>query len=190
MLYKFQLVKRKMTESIDLFTREISASSYYALNNESPEKAFGLSETSFRQEDATNQWTTAWPSYVDGAFSGNYICCHTIVDGKDVAGEWLQVQSRNTRIISGLSIQANCLNPARAPTEFVLAGSNDGSEWTMLHSETGIGEWTPKQERVFRVDQSRPLRYFRLIVLRNAGDGWVTIDKLRFLSEQHYKQEE
>ena len=175
-----QFIKGTMTEQKDLFTREISASSYYAPNNECPEKAFGLSETSFKQEDATNQWTTAMPSYVDGAFAGNYSCCHTIVDGKNVAGEWLQVKYLNQIIISGFSIQANCLNPSRAPAEVILAGSNDGCEWTMLHSETSIGEWTPKQARIFQVNQSRPLRYFRLIVPRNSGDGWVTIDKLRF----------
>ena len=171
-------------EATDLVTRTVSASSYYAPNNESPEKAFGLSKTSSRQEDATNQWTTAMPSYVDeGVFSGNYSCCHTIVDGNHIAGEWLQGRSLQPHIVSAFCIQANYLNPARAPAEVVLAGSNNGSEWTLLHSETCI-----RQERVFQpeITQPRPLhplRYLRLIVPRNAGDGWLTIDKLRFFSD-------
>ena len=172
-------------EATDLFTREVSASSYYAPNNESPEKAFGLSGTSFRQEDAANQWTTAVPSYVDGAFSGNYSCCHTIVDGNHIAGEWLQVRSLQPRIVAAFSIRANHLNPARAPAEVVLAGSNSGLEWTLLHSETCL-DWAPGQERVFQITQPRPhqpLRYLRLIVPRNGGDGWLTIDKLRFFSD-------
>ena len=102
------------------------------------------------------------------------------MDGKHVEGEWLQVKYLNQHTISSFSIQANCLNPGRAPAEVVLAGSNNWSEWTLLHSETNICEWIPRQACIFQVAQSCPLCYFCLIVHRNSGDCWVTTDKLLF----------
>ena len=175
-----------MTEYHDLFTREVSASSYYAPNNETPEKAFGLLETSSSPHDAKNQWTTALPSYnKDGMFSGNYTCCTTMVDGQPIAGEWLQVEARRPQVISAFRILANHLNPDRAPRSLVLAGSNDGTVWTAMHTETQLDPWAPKESRVFHLvkQQQLPFHCFRLIVTRNSGtDGWVTIDKLHFYS--------
>jgi hypothetical protein len=66
-----------------------SSSSFFYPNSEVAFKAFSATETSAIAGSDTNQWATGTPSYDTGSFTGTYHCCHTQVDGGDVAGEWL-----------------------------------------------------------------------------------------------------
>ena len=163
-------------------TLQISASSYYSPNLEAPFRAIFGPESS--ATEAANQWTTATQSYLYGQFTGTYSCCVTLVDDQSIMGEWLQVQSSVPHAMKEFSIMSNFLNPMRAPKAFVLAGSKDGIEWTLLHRESDIELWEPKQTRTFQIGRLLPLTHFRLIVSSTAGmDGWLTIDKLHFYGD-------
>jgi hypothetical protein len=118
-----------------------SSSSFFNPNSEVAFKAFSATETSAIPGSDTNQWATGTPSYDTGSFTGTYRCCHTQVDGSDVAGEWLQLQCSNTHVLKRFSIMADYFNPVRAPRSFVLAGSEDGLVWTALHTAKDVGEW-------------------------------------------------
>jgi hypothetical protein len=157
-----------------------SASSFYDINNEAPYKAFSLHETTDTPGSDTNQWTTGSPSYRSSLFAGTYICCTTNVDQTEFKGEWLQLQCTNSHVIEAFSIMANFGNPIRAPKSFTLAGSDDGTAWTLLHSEQDAGRWDSKQEKVFIPMVKKEAKFFRLIITSiNGQDEWLTIDKLR-----------
>jgi hypothetical protein len=161
-----------------------SASSFYAPNKETAYKAFSASGTSAIAGTDTNQWTTGTASYETGDFTGTYSCCSTPVDGKAVEGEWLQLQCSNTHVVKSFSITANYWNPVRAPKSFVLAGSEDGVIWVVLHAEQEVGEWSSKQTRHFTVSSDYAARYFRLITTAVHGtQSWLTIDKLRLYED-------
>ena len=161
-----------------------SASSFYAPNREMPFKAFSSSETSAIPGSDTNQWTTGIASYETGNFTGTYSCCCTSVDGIVVEGEWLQLQCSKPHVLNSFSITANYWNPVRAPKSFVLAGSEDGVIWAVLHAEQEVGEWSSKQTRHFTVSSDYAARYFRLITTAVHGtQSWLTIDKLRLYED-------
>ena len=162
-------------------TYTASASSYYSPNSETPYKAFSTLETSATAGSDTNQWTTGTSSYETGGFTGTYSCCRTLVDGMPVAGEWLQMQCTQKHVVGSFSIMANYWNPTRAPRSLVLAGSDDGVVWTVLHSEHDIDQWASKQVKVFDVSIKKAVHFHRLIVTSVHGtQSWLTIDKLRF----------
>ncbi len=163
-------------------TIQVSASSYYSPNLEAPFRAIFGPESS--ATEAANQWTTSTQSYLNGQFTGTYTCLRTVVSNEPVLGEWLQVQSSVPHVMKQFSIMSNFLNPMRAPKAFVLAGSNDGMEWTFLHRESGIESWSPKQTRSFQIGNPLPFTHFRLIVSSTSGsEGWLTIDKLHFYGD-------
>jgi len=163
-------------------TINVSASSYYSPNLEAPFRAIFGPESS--TTEAANQWTTSTQSYLHGQFTGTYSCLRTMVSDEPVLGEWLQVQSSVPHVMREFSIMSNFLNPMRAPKAFVLAGSNDGAEWTLLQREGGIETWEPKQTRTFQIENLLPFTRFRLIVSSTSGtDGWLTIDKLLFYGD-------
>ena len=158
-----------------------SASSYYLPNTEAPYKAFSTLETSATAGSDTNQWTTGTASYETGEFNGTYSCCYTKVDGSTVAGEWLQLECTKKHVVESFSIMANFWNPVRAPRSLVLAGSDDGVVWVVLHAGNDIDMWTSKQIRTFNVSTRQAVYFFRLIVTSVHGtQSWLTIDKLRF----------
>ena len=165
-------------------TFSASASSFYSPNKETPYKAFSTLETSATTGADTNQWTSGAPSYETGSFTGTYSCCHTVVDGNTVSGEWLQLQCTEKHMVDSFSIMANFWNPYRAPRSFVFAGSDDGVTWSALHTEHGIDRWTSKQIRTFSVSVKRAVHFYRLIVTSVHGtQSWLTIDKLRLYTK-------
>jgi hypothetical protein len=156
-----------------------SSTSFFNPNSEVAFKAFSATETSAIPGSDTNQWATGTPSYDTGSFTGTYRCCHTQVDGSDVAGEWLQLQCSNTHVLKRFSIMADYWNPRRAPRSFVLAGSEDGLVWTALHAAQDVGEWESKQPRFFEASSDYAARYFRLVITAVYGtQSWLAIDKL------------
>src|SRR5690606_29355327 len=77
----------------------------------------------------------------EGWYSNNY-----------VSGIWLQVQLTNAEDAIAPAAYAlhgypaNFNYSARSPRGWTLYGSNDGSDWTELHSVTGYSDWSPYGE--------------------------------------------
>ena len=150
-----------------------SASSYYD-NNNLPCYAFG---NNIWNASNYGMWHSATNSYSNGAYTGGYT---TTVSGTSYAGEWLQLQAPNPLQLASFSIyprQDGSLFQRRSPRNFVIAGSNNASTWDLLHTATGISDWTAA-EKYFVCNGSNVANkysYFRLIVMAvgnpNPGTG-------------------
>lgn len=80
--------------------------------------------------------TTIWHSeltYSSGAYTGSV---STTVDGSPIAGEWLQLQLPRRARLARHGIIPRTNIPGRAPQNFVVAGSNDGTTWTAVNART------------------------------------------------------
>jgi hypothetical protein len=120
-------------------------------------------------QSGTTAWITSTASY-NTTSPGTYIgsSVNTTISGTQYNGEWLQIQIPNT-----LSIRSFIIYPqntsnfyGRAPSTFVLAGSNDGSTWTGLHITASPIIWTSNNPIAFTCNQnnSNSYNYFRLVI--------------------------
>jgi hypothetical protein len=62
----------------------------------------------------------------------------------------------------------------RAPKDWTFEGSNDGSSWTTLDTQTGQASWYTSESRTFHVGSATAYRYFRLNITANNGDATYT----------------
>jgi hypothetical protein len=158
-----------------------SASSFLD-NNSLPCYAFG---NNIWNASNYGMWHSATAAYSNGAYTGGYT---TTVSGTSYSGEWLQLQAPNPVQLTSFSI---CPRPdgslfqRRSPRNFVMAGSNDGSTWYLLHTATGISDWTAADKYFVcnGPNVSNKYTYFRLVVMAvgnpNPGTGdYVNIQNL------------
>ena len=59
---------------------------------------------------------------------------------------------------------ANYRGAKQSPSDFTIAGSNDGSDWTTLDSESGVTGWVANQFRTFGFENATPYLKYRLEV--------------------------
>jgi hypothetical protein len=90
-----------------------------------------------------NDPSTFWHSvlsYTNGAYTSSTTTPNlvsTTVNGSQVLGEWLQIQLPRRIVLRGFTItprQESVLIAIRSPRDFVIAGSNDGINWTQVAS--------------------------------------------------------
>ena len=151
-----------------------SASSYISNFQAIPSCAFG---DNIKNASNVLMWHSATAAYTNGAYTGGYT---TTVSGTSYSGEWLQLQTPNALQLVSFSI---CPRPdqslfqRRSPRNFVMAGSNDGSTWNLLHTATGISDWTAADKYFVcnGPNVANKYSYFRLVVMAvgnpNPGTG-------------------
>jgi hypothetical protein len=122
-----------------------------------------------------NNYSTFWESDSDyddttGNYTGSII---TTVDGNPVNGEWIQIQIPNAITLKEfMIIPRYAFEFSRSPQDFIVAGSNNGLNWTQVCSFSGqtyLG-FFPK---TFIISSPIPtaFKYFRLITTVVGGGG-------------------
>ena len=113
----------------------------------------------------------------DGSYNPNNNGAHlntnhvtTLTDGTSYQGEWLQLQMPTSIIPSSYKLQprpndVTNYGGIRSPLEFVLVGSNNGSDWELVDSQN-LGTWGSSVTRSFNVTSTMPFSYYRLVVQR------------------------
>lgn len=94
---------------------------------------------------------------------------------------WLRVQLTEAYALTQYRVGSwnSASGPARAPKDWTLEGSNDGSSWTTLHTVTGETGWASAGEyRTFNFANSTAYLYYRILVTANNGDGYLAIAEL------------
>jgi hypothetical protein len=98
----------------------------------------------------------------------------TSVSGTSYSGDWLQLQAPNALQLSSFSIYPRQdFAGLRSPRNFIMAGSNDGSTWYLLHTATGVGDWIAA-DKYFVCNGSNVVNkysYFRLVVMAIGNPG-------------------
>lgn len=92
---------------------------------------------------------------------------------------WLQIDLATARTVVSFAVQVNTIpEPNRAPKDFTLKGSNDGSAFTTVATVTNQTSWTSGQTRTFTVTSPGSYRYYRLDVTANNGDVYLQVGEL------------
>jgi len=130
----------------------------------------------------TNGWFSSGAAGVQYV-SGNYIgSTNTTVNGTTKLGEWIQLQVPIAFILGSYSFQSRSDNQS-VPTGWVLAGSNDGSTWSSIDTQTGISWASGSLNKTFTVSSSTAYLYYRMITNTiNYTSSYLTLQNLRFIS--------
>ena len=119
----------------------------------------------------------AWKAFDQDTTTTNRVWATT-----NPSPNWLQFQSPTARIVSEYRITAEVGQGGnRSPNTFNLQGSNNGSSWTTLNSQSGI-TYTDGQTRSFTFTNSTSYTYYRLnITSVNAGAGITSVEELQLI---------
>lgn len=91
---------------------------------------------------------------------------------------WLQYQFTSAKTIYSYTVTAEVGTPGRAPKNFTLRGSANGSSWTILDTRTGETAWSSGETRSFTIASPAAYAYYRLDVSLNDGTYPLTIEEL------------
>ena len=128
----------------------------------SPSYAFN---DSLKNTSTYRYWHSGF-NYSSGPYTGGVT---TTVSGTSYAGDYLQLQTPNPLVLRSFSIyprQDADLWASRSPKNFVMAGSNDGSTWYLLHTATGVNDWSSADKYFVcnGTSVASKYTYFRLVV--------------------------
>ena len=125
---------------------------------------------------ASSQYTSleAYKAF-DGAFgTGSYWITNGIPTG------WLKIDLGSAFLLRTYKVKVNTVpEPNRAPKDWTLEGSNDGSTWNVLSTVTNQTAWGNGEARTFTCSvTTTSYRYFRLNVSANNGDSYLQTAEL------------
>ena len=164
----------------------VTASSYAAAQE--PYRAFDYSGAG----GGSVTWTTASITNLYGNGSGLYGTVRTSNLGLDTGGtatpqggtrengEWITLQIPNKITLSSITISRVDSDTTAGPKDFQLYGSNDGTTWVQILSETGAD---PSTTGTSYTPTSTPVAYtyFGLVVTRTISrTDYMTINDLVF----------
>ncbi len=119
-----------------------------------------------------------YPSYdpyhaFDGLVGGGQ---YWIGTGAGIDYLQLDIGSGNSHILGSYSIQANTIpEPNRCPKNWTMQGSNDGTTWATVDTQTNQTAWGSGELRSFTcATTTTAYRYFRLSITANNGDATYT----------------
>lgn len=64
---------------------------------------------------------------------------------------------------------------ARNIKSWTFEGSQDGTNWTVLHTVTNAPSWSMHEERTYEFNNSVPFLYYRINISANQGDMYCTM---------------
>jgi hypothetical protein len=148
-----------------------SASSYFVTSGtENPWRAFDKNNNG-------TWWTTLSGSYSDGTYTaGVYF---TTISGISYGGEWIQIRLPSSVFVNSYTIYNSATWNSRAPVDFKLAGSNDGSNWTLVDNQVGITSWISSTTNLtFTPSNPGAYSYYRLCVTKIGTGGYLSIGEI------------
>ncbi|SEL81276.1 F5/8 type C domain-containing protein [Paenibacillus sp. cl141a] len=92
---------------------------------------------------------------------------------------WIQYKFPYKMIIAKYDIypQTNLIN--RAPKSWTFEGSDDGTRWEVLDTQTNIAGWTTNVAKEFTIRNPKEKQYYRLNISANSGDAtYLSLNEL------------
>ena len=115
-----------------------------------------------------NNTGTFWESYQNlytgtpgTTYSGTRT---TTVGGVATPGEWIQIQMPEAMTLDSYLMYGRVNFTYRMPYNWIVAGSNDGTTWTQVNSQTAQKSWRGQEPISYSVNSTTPYLYFRMIV--------------------------
>ncbi|MFZ4260645.1 fasciclin domain-containing protein [Sphingobacterium sp. HJSM2_6] len=84
----------------------------------------------------------------------------------DFGSAWMNAELNEPSISNAYTLTSANDAPERDPADWIIQGSNDGSNWTTLDSRAGEQFTGRFQQRVFWINNTVPYKHYRLTVLR------------------------
>jgi hypothetical protein len=140
-----------------------SALAYYRLGDAGGDVSVATSSTNFAADPASK------------AFDGSAATWWTT---NAVSTGWLRAELASAAVLTAYAIRRRDDIPNRNPNTWTFEGSNDGSSWTTLDTQTGITWPTAGETKDFTFANSTSYLYYRLNVTANNGDTYMGLAEL------------
>ncbi|MCB9283092.1 MAG: discoidin domain-containing protein [Lewinellaceae bacterium] len=108
----------------------------------------------------------------------------------DLNTKWLHFVSQNAWIsyknLSGSTLYAYAITsgddvPERDPKNWMVQGSNNGTNWTTLDQRSGQDFSKRREKRIFALSEPAAFSQYRLYITQNHGDGSIQLQELEFI---------
>jgi hypothetical protein len=120
--------------------------------------------------------------------TGIYIgLASTTVSGTAYLGEYIQLQLSSAITLNSYSLTCRPLYlSSQCPNTWIIAGSTDGSTWTLIDSKTmgtstALSFWTSLNKKYFRLDRPASYTYYRMICTVVGEFGIISSDRQYFV---------
>ena len=137
--------------------------------------------------DSTDEWTPSSASYTGG--SGAYMTASptysTVVSGTIYNGEWIQLQYVRGFAATSMTLTGITTSNLKCPSNFVVAGSIDSSNWVLLASNAEIIGYDISPTKTFNIYNNTSYYYYRIIVTKTVGDSNLSISDISFNGTQN-----
>jgi hypothetical protein len=117
-------------------------------------------------------------------YDGNYVPWHAFRHHTNDAFGWLTQNGVNTGWLkiefknATPKFKAFCINARNSddaythcPCDFIVEGSNDDLNWTLLGQYTNILDWYKNERRYFGLTYFDNFKYYRISITKNSGNG-------------------
>ena len=153
----------------------VSSSSTHA-SSKDPFRAFDSS--------STTEWSPLNALYTgtNNVYAGTV---STLVSDVLYQGEWIQLNYNKGFSLTSLAITGLVASNLKCPNNFIVAGSINGSNWTLLSSQVGITNYTTTPTKTFSIYNSTNYNFYRIIVTKTIGDTNVSIQNISMRGTQN-----
>lgn len=189
--------------------REIYFKTYYVpdkslIYHNSEYKKWSLGEISVASENAVPTMTSnttpsgkvtfssIFDSNYDGwkAFNKNESDSWNTLAG-DNTNTWIQYEFPLANVVSSYSLlplSTTSANLNQMPNTWRFEGSNDGSNWDVLDSKSGV-VWTSKNYKTYPINNNNFYKFYRLFVISNNGHTNVCIAEIKLETKNLIKNQ-
>jgi len=99
---------------------------------------------------------------------------------------WLQYQLTSAKIVTKYTI-LNSYNIYCSPKDWTFQGSNNGTSWTTLDTQTNQTGWVLNTKRTYSFSNSTPYSYYRINITSDNGGGAVVITQWELFEQISYE---
>ena len=157
----------------------------------SPDYAFNKLPTSDSDTTTNDRWASAATyNSSTGAYSGavstSYYATKTATSTSTYSGEWLQLQMPSSIVLTTYSISTERTTLNRGPKNMIVLGSNDGTNWYLLDTETNITGYSGNVAKPFTVSSNTTLySYYRLCIGANNNNTNTAVGEWKLFGYQN-----
>ena len=125
-------------------------------------------------EKSTSAWASnsTVPYGSTAPYNANASSAITVdVNGTSYQGEWLQIQMPSQVLLSSYALTPGAGNTNQSPAKWVILGSRDGVNWTLVDSRSSVTTWTAFTAQTFSMSSSTSQSYnfYRIVVNQLNG---------------------
>ncbi len=93
----------------------------------------------------------------------------------------LSVMLVTAKIVAGYSIRRETIPTIDSPKAWTFEGSNNGTDWTVLDTQTGVTAWSMNERKEFTVSTPALYLYYRLDISSNQSGTDTSVSEVELL---------